>query len=76
MTMINYLKTCVDKIFTMQILSWIVKMELCLNRRLVWELLGWKLINLTAYFVKSQSLEVKFLSLEERAIEQEGFENT
>ena len=46
-----------NKIFFKQILSWDFKMELCFNRGLVWEFLGWKLIILTDFFVKLQSFE-------------------
>ena len=41
-----------NKIFSRQILSWNVKMELCLNRWLAWEFLGWTLIILTVFFCK------------------------
>ena len=41
-----------NKIFFRKILSWNFKMKFCLNRRLVWDLLGWKLIALTAFFCK------------------------
>ena len=41
-----------NKIFSKQILSWNFKMKFCLNRGLVWELLGWKLIIPTAFFCK------------------------
>ena len=41
-----------NKIFSRQILSWDFKIKFCLNRGLVWEFLGWKLIILTAFFVK------------------------
>ena len=33
-----------NKIFSKQILTWNFKMVLCLNKGLVWEFLGWKLI--------------------------------
>ena len=46
-----------NKIFSRQILSWNFKMELCLNRGLVWKFLGWKLIILTAFFVKLKFVE-------------------
>ena len=41
-----------NKVFSRKILSWNFKMEVCLNKRLVWKLLGWKLIILTAFFRK------------------------
>ena len=41
-----------NKIFFRQILSWNFQMEFCLNRGLVLKLLGWKIILLTAFFVK------------------------
>ena len=53
--LLKYLLT--NKIFSKQIFSWNFKMELCLNREVVWEFLGWKLIILTAFFVKLQSVE-------------------
>ena len=39
-----------NKMFSKQILSWNVKMELYLNRGLVWEFLDWTLLILTDYF--------------------------
>ena len=54
----HVLKTDGDKLFkdllTNKILSSNVKMELCLNRGLVWEFLGWKLINVTAFFLQTR----------------------
>ena len=41
-----------NEIFSKQILFWNFKMEFCLNRRLVWKFLDWKLIILIAFFVK------------------------
>ena len=41
-----------NKIFSRKMLSWNFKMKLCLNRGLVWEFLGWKLIFLTTFFCK------------------------
>ena len=46
-----------NQIFSRQILSWKFKMELCLNRGLIWEFLGSKIIILTAFFVKVKSVE-------------------
>ena len=40
-----------NKIFSKQILSWNFKIEFSLNRRLVSEFLGWKLIILTTFFL-------------------------
>ena len=41
-----------NKIFSKQILSWNFTIEFCLNKRLVWKFLGWKLIILIAFFCK------------------------
>ena len=41
-----------NKIFSKEVLSWIFKVEFCLNRGLVWEFLCWKLIILTVFFCK------------------------
>ena len=50
---INYLKICWQiKYFLSNFWYWNFKMELCLNRGLVWEFLGWKLIILTVSFCK------------------------
>ena len=50
----KYLLT--NKVFSRQVLSQNFKMKFCLNRRLVWELLGWKLIVLTAFSCKIKIL--------------------
>ena len=41
-----------NKIFSRKVLSWNLKMKFCLNRGLVWELLGWKFLILTVFFCK------------------------
>ena len=46
-----------NEIFFNQTLSWNFKMELCLNRELVWKFLDWNLIIPTAFFVKLQFVE-------------------
>ena len=45
-------KYLLRNIFSRQILIWSFKMEFCLNRVLVWEFLGWKLIILTVFLCK------------------------
>ena len=46
-----------NEILSKEISSWNLKMELCFNRGLIWKFLGWKLIILTAFFVKLQFVE-------------------
>ena len=46
-----------NKIFPKQILSWKFKMKFCLNRGLVWQFRGSKLVILIAFFVKLQFFE-------------------
>ena len=48
------------QIFSKQILYWNFKMELCLNRGLVWEFLCWKLCCLC--FIKLKSVEYSYNS--------------
>ena len=48
------------QIFSKQILYWNFKMELCLNRGLVWEFLCWKLCSLC--FIKLKSVEYSYNS--------------
>ena len=46
-----------NKILSKHILSWNFKMELCLNRGLVWKFLGWKLIIRTTIYGKITIVE-------------------
>ena len=41
----------INKIFSKDILSWNVKIELSLNRGLVWKFLGWKIMILAGFFL-------------------------
>ena len=41
-----------NNVFFRQILFWNFKMTFCLNKGLVWEFHGWKLIILRAFFIK------------------------
>ena len=46
-----------NQLFSKQIWSRNFSMEFCLNRGLLWEFVGWKLIILIAFFVKLQFVE-------------------